>query len=579
MSELSINAKKVLERRYLLKDEKGEVSETPDQMFKRVAKAVSAVEEEPDQAEEKFYNMMVNSEFLPNSPTLMSAGTPIGQLSACFVLPVEDSIGGIFGAVERMAKIHRSGGGTGFSFTRIRPRGDLVKSTKGVASGPVSFIRIFDVATEVVKQGGKRRGANMGVLRVDHPDIVEFIRSKSDEGFLENFNLSVAVEDDFMLAVEDDKDYDLVNPRTGSVTDSLPARKVFDLIVEMAWKTGDPGLIFLDVINVDNPTPNIGMIETTNPCGEQPLLPYESCNLGSINLGKMVSDGKIDWDRLRQVVRDGVDFLDDVIEINKFPLQSVKEMTLANRKIGLGVMGFADMLARLGIPYDTDDALRVAEEVMKFIYEGARERSNELGALRGNFPSFDDSILSTVYESMRNATTCTIAPTGSISIISGASSGIEPIFAVAYVRDALDGEHLLEVDSYFKELLTLRGLFSEELIRKIARSGSIQEIGEIPEDMRRLFLTALEIAPEWHVKMQATFQKYVDNAVSKTVNLPYEATEEDVRNVFLQAFKLGCKGITVYRYGSKKEQVLYIGEMVDSEYAGGCISGFCSFDT
>ena len=572
MSELSINAKKVLERRYLLKDEKGEVSETPDQMFKRVAKAVSAVEEEPYQAEERFYNMMVNSEFLPNSPTLMNAGTPIGQLSACFVLPVEDSIGGIFGAVERMAKIHRSGGGTGFSFSRIRPRGDLVKSTKGVASGPVSFIRIFDVATEVVKQGGKRSGANMGVLRVDHPDIVEFIRSKSDEGFLENFNLSVAVGDDFMFAVEEGRDYDLVNPRTGSVTDSLPARKIFDLIVEMTWKTGDPGLIFLDVINIDNPTPKIGMIESTNPCGEQPLLPYESCNLGSINLERMASDGKIDWDRLRQVVRDGVDFLDDVIEINKFPLQSVKVMTRANRKIGLGVMGFADMLIRLGIPYDTDEALMVAEEVMKFIYKGARERSSELGVLRGNFPNFKDSILSGVYESMRNATTCTIAPTGSLSIISGASSGIEPLFAVVYVRDALDGEHLLEVDSYFKELLTLRGIFSEEMIRKIARSGSIQEIGEIPEDMRRLFITALEIAPEWHVRMQATFQKYVDNAVSKTVNLPHEATKEDVRNVFLQAFKLGCKGITVYRYGSKKEQVLYVGEMVDSEYAGGCIS-------
>ncbi|MDY6932377.1 MAG: adenosylcobalamin-dependent ribonucleoside-diphosphate reductase, partial [Halobacteriota archaeon] len=490
MSELSINAKKVLERRYLLRDgEEGDASETPEQMFRRVARAISAVEEEPLEAEQRFYNMMASLQFLPNSPTLMNAGTENGQLSACFVLPVEDSIGGIFGTLEKMVKIHRSGGGTGFSFSKLRPRGDDVKSTRGVASGPVSFIQIFDVATEVVKQGGKRRGANMGMLRIDHPDIIEFIQSKSEEGALKNFNLSVAVGDDFMLAVEGDNYYNLINPRTGSATESLKAREILDLIVEMAWKTGDPGLIFLDRINVDNPTPHIGMIESTNPCGEQPLLPYESCNLGSINLGKMVSSGKIDWDRLKQLVRDSVDFLDDVIEVNKFPLQKVKEMTKANRKIGLGVMGFADMLIRLGIPYNSDEALEVAEDVMKFIYENARERSRELGELRGNFPNFEDSIISGVYESMRNATTCTIAPTGTLSIIAGSSSGIEPLFAVAYVRDVLDGEHLLEVDSYFKELLTIREIFSEELLRKIARSGSIQGIPEIPEDIKKLFLT------------------------------------------------------------------------------------------
>ncbi|MBS7639760.1 MAG: vitamin B12-dependent ribonucleotide reductase, partial [Candidatus Bathyarchaeia archaeon] len=537
--KLSLNAISVLERRYLLKDESGRVIETPSQMFRRVAKAIARIDALYDKSanieavEEEFYRVMASLEFLPNSPTLMNAGTDIGQLSACFVLPVGDSIEEIFDALKYMALIHKSGGGTGFSFSRLRPRGDVVKSTMGVASGPVSFMKIFDVATEVIKQGGRRRGANMGVLRVDHPDIIEFITAKEKEGVLSNFNISVGVTDEFMEAVEKDEYYSLVNPRNGAVVKRLKARAIFDLIATAAWKTGDPGLIFLDEINRKNPTPHVGVIESTNPCGEVPLLPYESCNLGSINLSRMVRDGEIDWDKLRRTVRIAVHFLDNVIDANKYPMPQIEKATKANRKIGLGVMGFAEMLIKLGIPYNSDEAIATAEKVMSFISEEARKKSVELGEERGSFPNFPGSIWERMgYGAMRNATVTSIAPTGTISIIAGTSSGIEPLFAVAFVRNVM-GTQLFEVNSVFEQIAKERGFYSTELISKIARTGSVQGLSEVPPDVKRIFVTALEIAPEWHVRMQAAFQKYTDNAVSKTVNLPHEATIDDVRRIFM----------------------------------------------
>ena len=485
-----------------------------------------------------------------------------------------------------MALIHKSGGGTGFSFSRLRPKGDVVKSTGGVASGPVSFMKIFDVATDVIKQGGRRRGANMGILRVDHPDIVEFITAKSEEGVLSNFNISVAVTDEFMRKVERDEEYELVNPRSGEAVRSVRARDIFDLIVANAWRTGDPGLVFLDEINRRNPTPDLGMIEATNPCGEVPLLPYESCNLGSINLSRMVSQGDVDWEKLRSRVRVAVHFLDNVIDANRYPLPQIEEMTKANRKVGLGVMGFAEMLIQLEVPYDSREALSIAEKVMKFISDEARSKSVELGEERGSFPNFERSIWARGYPAMRNATVTSIAPTGSISIIAGTSSGIEPLFAVAFVRNVI-GTKLVEVNPLFERVARERGFYSRELMLRIAKAGSIQDFGGIPEDVRRVFVTALDISPEWHVKMQAAFQKYVDNAVSKTVNLPHEATLEDVREVFTMAHRLKCKGITVYRYGSKREQVLYLGVtpgaeeekyvVAESEYSGGCPAGVCVF--
>jgi len=591
--KLSLNAVRLLERRYLIKDEFGRVVETPSEMFRRVAKAIASADKmygkDPSKAEREFFEVMTHLEFLPNSPTLMNAGTSIGQLSACFVLPIEDSIESIFDALKAMAIIHKSGGGTGFSFSKLRPRGDIVRSTMGVASGPVSFMRIFDVATEVIKQGGRRRGANMGILRVDHPDIVEFITAKSKEGVLKNFNISVAATDDFMKAVEEDGEYELINPRTGKAVKRVMARDIFDLIVTMAWRTGDPGMVFIDEINRHNPTPALGEIESTNPCGEVPLLPYESCNLGSVNLAKMVRDGEVDWERLREVVRTAIHFLDNVIDVNNYPLPEIEKMTKANRKVGLGVMGFADMLIELGIPYDSEEALDMAEKVMSFISREARQMSVELAEERGSFPNIDLSIWpKRGFSVLRNATVTTIAPTGSISIIAGASSGIEPLFAVAFVRNVM-GTQLFEVNPIFERVAKERGFYSKELLRKVARVGTVQELTEIPEDVRRVFVTALDIAPEWHVRMQAAFQKYVDNAVAKTVNLPYEATLEDVRRVFMLAYKLKCKGITVYRYGSKKEQVLYLGlksapsevtepyVVADSEYAGGCPTGVCPF--
>ena len=596
--KLTLNALSVLERRYLQKDDRGNVIETPAQMFRRVAKTIAVVDALYDKSvdlkkiEEEFYGVMTRLEFLPNSPTLMNAGTEIGQLSACFVLPVPDSIEGIFDALKHMALIHKSGGGTGFSFSNLRPKGDVVQSTKGIASGPVSFMRIFNIATEVIKQGGRRRGANMGILRVDHPDIFEFITAKEKEGVLDNFNISVGVTDSFMEALEKGEKYDLINPRTGEAVKSVKAEEVFDLIVIMAWRTGDPGLVFLDEINRHNPTPHVGRIESTNPCGEVPLLPYESCNLGSINLSKMVRDGEIDWDKLRRTVRIGIHFLDNVIDANKYPLPQIEKMTKANRKVGLGVMGFAEMLAKLGIPYDSDEGIATAEKVMSFISEEARKKSVELGEERGSFPNFEGSVWDKKgYSAMRNATVTSIAPTGTISIIAGTSSGIEPFFAISYVRNVM-GTQLLEINPVFEEIARERGFYSSELMTKVARSGSIQGIKKIPPDVRRVFVTALDIAPEWHVKMQATFQKYTDNAVAKTVNLPNEATLEDVRKIFLLAYKLKCKGITVYRYGSKSEQVLTIGSVlgttsqnismeryvqVNDEYSGGCPEGTCPF--
>ncbi len=578
---LSANAAEVLKRRYLLKDELERVIETPSQMFARVAKAIARAEqnygkskEEVKKIEQRFYLLMHSLEFLPNSPSLMNAGTDLGQLAACFVIPVEDSIEGIFGAVKDMAKIHQSGGGTGFSFSRLRPKGDVVKSTGGVASGPVSFMRVFNVATEVIKQGGKRRGANMGIICADHPDILEFIRAK-EGGEFANFNTSVAVTDEFMQAVERNGEYELINPRTKEEVRKIKAREVFNEIVTYAWKIGDPGIIFLDEINRHNSISAVGRIEATNPCGEQPLLAYESCNLGSINVSKFVENCEINWGRLKEAVWSSVRFLDDVIDVNRYPLPEIEKMTKANRKIGLGIMGFAELLIKLEIAYDSKDAVLIAEKLMQFITNEARQCSTELGLEKGSFPNFELSVWST-YDAMRNATVTTIAPTGTIGIIANCSSGIEPLFAVAFVRNVMGG--MLEINKLFEEIAKQRGFYSKELIAEIAKRGSIQDIEGIPEDIKRVFVTALDISPEWHVRMQAAFQRYTDNAVSKTVNLPSDAAWGDVKRVFLLAYTLKCKGVTVYRYGCKEGILslevpkLMLEEYVcaDSEYTGEC---------
>jgi ribonucleoside-diphosphate reductase alpha chain len=548
---LSHNALVVLKRRYLKKDDSGEVAEAAPDMFRRVAETIAQVDRTYDpQAEvaattRKFYEIMASLSFMPNSPTLMNAGRELGQLSACFVLPVEDDIESIFDAIKHTAIIHKSGGGTGFSFSRIRPENDPVLSTKGVASGPISFMNIFDVATETIKQGGTRRGANMGILRVDHPDIAKFITCKNDTQRLTNFNISVGLTDAFMDAVLQDEDFPLLNPRTGREVSRVKAAPLFDLIVQSAWATGEPGIIFLDALNRDNPVPHLGDLEATNPCGEQPLLPYESCNLGSLNLAKVVKDGQLDYPALAHLVHTAVHFLDNVIDANRFPLDLIKERTQDNRKIGLGVMGFADLLLKLGIRYNSDEAVKLAEEVMGFIQQEARKASKALGERRGNFPHYPGSR----YDGnglgrMRNATTTTIAPTGTISIIAGCSSGIEPLFAVSYVRRVLEGTELIEAHPYFEEL---------------AQTGSIRDLKEIPQDVRRLFVTAHEVSPQWHLKIQAAFQKYTDNAVSKTVNFPHQATPEDVRQVYLMAYEAGLKGVTIYRDRSRDQQVLSFG--------------------
>lgn len=581
-TKLSASALKVLEKRYLRKDKDGRIIDDPEGLFRRVAKAVASVElhfgkseAEAGDMENKFYELMTALKFLPNSPTLMNAGGRLGQLSACFVLPVEDSMDSIFEAIKNAALIHKSGGGTGFSFSNLRPQGDIVGSTKGVSSGPLSFMTVFNSATEAIKQGGTRRGANMGILRVDHPDIMEFISAKEDKDQLNNFNLSVAITDVFMDALKNDTEYDLINPHTHMSVRKLKAKEVYNEIVNRAWKTGEPGIIFMDRMNQYNPTPSVGTIESTNPCGEQPLLSYESCNLGSINLSKFVTNGiettsetsanaGIDWNALKETVSLSVRFLDNIIDINKYPLEKIEAATKANRKIGLGVMGWADMLIQLGIPYNSDEASKLANEVMQFIQSESKVSSSTLAGERGSFPNFEKSIYANGTP-MRNATTTTIAPTGTLSIIGSCSSGIEPLFAVSFVRNVLEGTKLYEVNPIFEKIAKERGFWSRELIEKIARHGTLQDINEVPDDIKKVFTTAHDISPLDHIRMQAAFQKHIDNAVSKTVNFSHDATVKEVEDVYMMAYGLGCKGVTVYRDGSRDEQVLSTGQTGQKE--------------
>jgi len=571
--KVSDNALRVLERRYLAKDGDGKVVETPQELFRRVARHIASAElaynpkADVSLHEEAFYQLMENLEFLPNSPTLMNAGHELGQLSACFVLPIKDSMESIFDAVKYTALIHKSGGGTGFSFSRLRPERDRVGSTGGIASGPVSFMRVFDATTDVIKQGGMRRGANMAILNVNHPDILRFIEAKDNPEALTNFNLSVAVTDEFMKAVEKGTDYSLVNPRTGDAVDKLNAREVFNRIVDMAWRNGDPGIVFIDEINRHNPTPQLGRIESTNPCGEQPLLPFESCNLGSINLSRMVANEsgqpRIDYDKLSQRIKLTVRFLDNVIEVNQFPLPEIEKMTKNTRKIGLGVMGLADMLIQLGIPYDSEQGLNTGEEIARFISEEANKASIDLAQERGVFPAFQGSIYDVPDgPRFRNASRTTIAPTGSLSIIANCSSGIEPLFALSYVRHILEGEEFVEVNPYFEEAAKKGGFYSPELMKQLADGKSLKDIEGVPEEAQRLFVTSHDISPECHVKMQAVFQKFTDSAVSKTVNFPHDATADDVAKVYMLAYRENLKGITIYRDRSRESQVLTLGEGV-----------------
>ena len=580
--ELSENAIKVLERRYLKRDENGVCVETPATMFRRVADSIAkgqleygVSESETKKLADEYYEMITNRYFMPNSPTLMNAGRELGQLSACFVLPVEDSLEGIFEAIKNTALIHKSGGGTGFSFSRLRAKNSVVKSTMGVSSGPVSFMEVFNAATEAVKQGGTRRGANMGILRVDHPDILEFINCKNDTSRLNNFNISVAITDKFMEALKKGTDYELINPNNGTVAGTMSAKHIFDLIVDSAWRTGEPGIIFIDTMNVDNPTPQLGQIESTNPCGEVPLLPFEACNLGSINLGLMVEDGKINWDKLAEVTRLSIRFLDDVITVNNYPLPKIAEMVSNNRKIGLGVMGWADMLMKMETSYSSEEGVKLGAQVMEFIDYHSKVESIELAKKRGSFANFKGSIydnqhfLENKYKGksagmitddmwkdldeqiekfgIRNATTTCIAPTGTISMIASASGGIEPLFGLVFMRNIMDGTEMLEVNPIFKEYAINHGIYSEELMRKISEEGTIAHIEGVDDKTKQIFVTAHDVTPYWHVKMQAAFQLHTDNAVSKTVNFVESATREDIENTYMLAYENHLKGITVYR--------------------------------
>ena len=591
---LSENAIKVLEKRYLKRDTQGNCIEKPADMFRRVADTVAkgdlkygATKDDVKKLSDRFYDAITNCQFMPNSPTLMNAGRELGQLAACFVLPIEDSLEGIFETIKNTALIHQSGGGTGFSFSRLRPKNDVVHSTMGISSGPVSFMEVFNAATEAVKQGGTRRGANMGILRVDHPDILEFIDCKADNNKLNNFNISVAITDKFMEAYFNNEDYDLVNPHTKKTTGKLNAKFVFDKIVDSAWRNGEPGIVFIDTMNYDNPTPQIGAIESTNPCGEVPLLPYEACNLGSINLNKMVKENNdgtcsVDWDLLAKTTRTAIRFLDNIITINKYPLPQIAEMVNNNRKIGLGIMGWADMLMKIGISYASEQGTKLASQIIEFIDYESKCESIELSKERGRFANFKGSIYDSEHYlynkykdksagkisdeqwkeldnkikkfGIRNATTTCIAPTGTISMIAGASGGIEPLFGLVFSRLILDNTEMLEINPIFKNYMIKHNLYSEELMKKIAIDGSIAHINNIPENVKKIFVTAHDVTPYWHIKMQAAFQLHTDNAVSKTVNFVESATRDDIKETYILAYKSHLKGITVYRNNSRTFQ-------------------------
>ena len=564
---LSPNARLVLEKRYLTKDPSGNAIESPEEMFRRIAKNAASADllynKKADiiSLEGQFYNLMSSLQFLPNSPTLMNASRCLQQLLACFVLPVEDSIESIFESVKLAALIHKSGGGTGFSFSHIRPKNDIVSASCGLASGPVSFMKVFNEATEAINQGGFRRGANMAVLNVNHPDILDFINSKRSEGVLTNFNISIGITDAFMQAVEKNQTFPLINPRTNKITNTINAKDLFKQIVHSAWKNGEPGLLFIDTINVANPTPLIGEIEGTNPCGEQPLIPYEACVLGSINVSKMAEckNGKyeIDWNNLEETIRLAVHFLDNIIDASKYPLPQIELLTKGNRKIGLGIMGFADLLIKLNIPYNSEKAIQFADKLLHFFSQKANEESVRLAEVRGVFPNYNKSIYATTSEiKYRNATRTTIAPTGTISIIADCSSGIEPLFAIAYTQHVLVNEGLPRIHPLFEEIAKRRGIYSERLLEDVKKEGSIQNIKYISDDIKSVFVTARDISPEYHVRIQAVCQKHIDNAVSKTINFPKDSTEEQVERVFLSAYRSGCKGITVYRDKSRMSQVL-----------------------